>query len=48
MVDVNSVLGESSKKPSSITISTKASFDDDSNKEVLNVNNFLSAIIEKK
>ena len=32
-VDVNSVLGESSKEASSSTISTKASSDDDSNKE---------------
>ena len=46
--DVNSVLGESSKEHSSSTISTKASFDDVSNKESVNLNNVLSAIIENK
>ena len=34
---VNSTLGENSKESSSSTISAEASFDDDSNKEALNV-----------
>ena len=35
--DVNSALGENSKEPSSSTVTTEASFDDDSNEETLNV-----------
>ena len=35
--DVNSALGEKSKEPSSSTVTTEASFDDDSNEETLNV-----------
>ena len=35
--DVNSALEEKFKKSSSSTISTEASFDDDSNKDTLNV-----------
>ena len=42
-----SALGENWKEPSSSTASAEASFDDDSNKEALNVNKVLSAIIEK-
>ena len=45
--DVNSALGENSKESSPSTISVEASFDDDSNKEALNVNKASSAIIEK-
>ena len=45
--DVNSALGENWIEPSSSTASAEASFDDDSNKEALNVNKVLSAIIEK-
>ena len=41
--DVNSALEENSKEPSSSAIS----FDDEINKEALNVNKFLSAITEK-
>ena len=37
--DLNSALGENSKEPSSSTISTGASFNDDSNEETLNINN---------
>ena len=37
--DVNSALGENSKEASSSTISTGASFNDDSNEETLNINN---------
>ena len=36
--DVNSDLGENSKEHLSSIISTKASFNDDSNQETLNVN----------
>ena len=35
--DVNSALGKNSKEPSSSTVTTDASFDDDSNEETLNV-----------
>ena len=35
--DVNSALGENSKEPSSSTVTTEASFDDDSNEETHNV-----------
>ena len=35
---VNSASGENWKEPSSSTISTEASFNDDSNEETLNVN----------
>ena len=45
---LNSALWKNWKEPSSSAISVKVSFCDDSNKEVLNVNKFLSAIIEKK
>ena len=38
MADVNSVLGENSKVPSSSTISAEASFNDKCIKETLNVN----------
>ena len=38
-VNVNPALGENSKEPSSWTISTEASFNDDSNEKTLNVNN---------
>ena len=41
-------LGETSKEPSSPTISTEASFNDVLNKESLNLNLSLSAIIENK
>ena len=41
--DVNSALEENSKEPSSSAIS----FDDEINKEALNVNKFLSAITKK-
>ena len=37
-VDANSALGENSKEPSSSTISTEASFNDDNNEKTLNVN----------
>ena len=37
-VDGNSALWEISKEPSSSTISTEASFDDDSNEKTVNVN----------
>ena len=37
-VDVNSALRENSKKPSASTISTEASFNNDSNEKTLNVN----------
>ena len=37
-VEVNSALGETSKEPSSSTISIEASFNDNSNEEALNVN----------
>ena len=46
--DVNSALGGNSKEPSSSTISAEASFDDDINKKVINVNKRLSVITEKK
>ena len=46
--NVNSGLQKISREPSSLAISTEASLDNDSNKEVLNVNNVLSAIIEQK
>ena len=36
--DVNSALGEISREPSSSTISTESSVNDDSNEETLNVN----------
>ena len=36
--DVNSASGENSIEPSSSAISTETSFNDDSNKETLNVN----------
>ena len=36
--DLNSALGENSKEPSSSTISTETLFNEDSNKETLNVN----------
>ena len=36
--EVNSALGETSKEPSSSTISIEASFNDNSNEETLNVN----------
>ena len=36
--DFKSALGENSQQPSSSTISTEASFNDDSNREGLNVN----------
>ena len=36
--DMNSALGETSKESSSSTVSTGASFNDDSNGEILNVN----------
>ena len=36
--DVNSVLGKISKEPSSSTISTESSVNDNSNEETLNVN----------
>ena len=45
--DVNSVLGESSKEPSSSTVSAEISFDDDSNKEALNPYQVSPAITEK-
>ena len=35
--DVNSALGENSKEPSSSTVSTEASFNDDSNEKTLKV-----------
>ena len=35
---MNSVLGENSKDPSSSTISTEVSFNDNSNEETLNIN----------
>ena len=38
-IDVNSALGENSKKSLSSAISTEASFDDDSNEKSLNVKN---------
>ena len=37
-VEVNSALGETSKEPSSSTISIEASSNDNSNEETLNVN----------
>ena len=37
--DVNSALGETSKEPSSSTLATEASFNDDSNEKAFNVNN---------
>ena len=46
--NVNSTLQKISREPSSSGISTEASLDNDSNKEVLNVNNVLPAIIEQK
>ena len=47
--DVNSALGGNSKEPlSSSTIPAEASFDDDINKKVINVNKRLSVITEKK
>ena len=45
--DVNSALRENSKEPSSSTVSAETSFDDDSNKEALNVNKVFPAIMEK-
>ena len=45
---MNSALGGNSKEPSSSTISAAASFDDDINKKVINVNKRLSVITEKK
>ena len=42
-----SVLGENSKELTSSAISAEASFDNNSNKDALNVNNVLSAAIEK-
>ena len=46
---MNSALGGNSKEPlSSSTISAEASFDDDINKKVINVNKRLSVITEKK
>ena len=36
--NVTPALGENSKEPSSSTISTEASFNDDSNEKTLNVN----------
>ena len=44
---MNSTLGGNSKEPSSSTILAEESFDDDSNKEALNVNKVLSLIIKK-
>ena len=38
--NLNSALGENSKEPSSSAISTEAYFNDDSNKETLNVSKF--------
>ena len=38
MSDVNLALGENSKEPSSLAISTKVSFNNDSNKWTLHVN----------
>ena len=46
--DVISALGGNSKEPSSSTVSAETSFEDDSNKETLNVYKVLSAIIERK
>ena len=45
---MNLALGETSKEPSSPTILTEASFNDVLNKESLNLNLSLSAIIENK
>ena len=45
---MNSALGETSKEPSSPTISTEKSFNDVINDETLNLNLSLSAIIENK
>ena len=36
--DVNTTVGENSKESSSSTISTEASFNDDSDEETLNIN----------
>ena len=36
--DVNSALGENSKKPSLSAISTQVSFNDGSNEEIVNIN----------
>ena len=43
--DVNSALEGNSKEPSSSTVSAETLFDDDSNKETLNVYKVLLAII---
>ena len=40
---MNSALGENSKEPSSSTISTEASFNDDSNEKTLNIIKFVSS-----
>ena len=45
--DVNSALGENSKEPSPSTVSAET-FNDDSNKEALNVNKVFPAIMKKK
>ena len=46
--DVISALGGNSKEPSSSTVSAETSFEDDNNKETLNLYKVLSAIIERK
>ena len=46
--DVNSALKKTSKEPSSSLMSADASFDDDSNKEALNVNKILLVIVANK
>ena len=45
---MNSALRKKSKEPSSSLMPAEASFDDDSNKEALNLNNILSVIIANK
>ena len=47
-VDVISALRKKLKEPSSLTISTEPSNDNDSNKEALNINKVLPTIIELK
>ena len=46
--DVNSALKKTSKEPSSSLMSADASFDDDSNKEALNINKILLVIVANK